>query len=211
MDKNQNTWSHRTKIIFCEIKVIFHPFRSLRGFPARFIVLWQENIRGTQKASLAGDHYNLLWMWFLNVWGNVPMDLKHVCQQYFTCMRFLGFIRYNKTFIACGFRKYENVFTHEYHIPLRRCPLVNKFSYFPHQHAINVYYYIMILFKQFYWLSCCHLTFRKIWYCLIKTRIDLVSLAFSNEIYKKNHMNSISIWPMDIKVMWNFVQSKSSY
>ena len=34
-------------------------------------------------------------------------------------------------------------------------------------------YYIMILFKQFYWLSCCHLTFRKIWYCLIKTCIDL--------------------------------------
>jgi hypothetical protein len=23
-------------------------------------------------------------------------------------------------------------------------------------------YYIMILFKQFYWLSCCHLTFRQI-------------------------------------------------
>ena len=36
----------------------------------------------------------------------------------------------------------------------------------------NHIYYIMILFKQFYWLSCCHLTFRKIWYCLIKTRID---------------------------------------
>jgi hypothetical protein len=30
----------------------------------------------------------------------------------------------------------------------------------------NIYYYIMILFKQFYWLSCCHLTFRKIWYCM---------------------------------------------
>jgi hypothetical protein len=27
----------------------------------------------------------------------------------------------------------------------------------------------MILLKQFYWLSCGHLTFRKIWYCLIKT------------------------------------------
>ena len=65
----------------------------------------------------------------------------------------------------------------------------------------NFNYYIMILFKQFYWLSCCHLTFRKIWYCLIKTRIDSVSLLFSNEIYKKNHVNSISIWPMDIKVM----------
>ena len=26
----------------------------------------------------------------------------------------------------------------------------------------------MILFKQVYWLSCCHLTFRKIWYCWLK-------------------------------------------
>jgi hypothetical protein len=24
--------------------------------------------------------------WFLNVWDNVPMNLKYVCQQYFTCM-----------------------------------------------------------------------------------------------------------------------------
>jgi hypothetical protein len=49
-------------------------------------------------------------MWFLNIWDNVPMDLKYVCQQYFTYryMCFLGFIRYNKTFIACGYRKYEN-------------------------------------------------------------------------------------------------------
>jgi hypothetical protein len=26
------------------------------------------------------------------------------------------------SFIACGFRKYENLFTHEYHIPIGRCP-----------------------------------------------------------------------------------------
>ena len=77
-------------------------------------------------------------------WNNVRMDLKYVCQQYFTCMCFLGFIRYNKTFIACGCRKYENLFTLEYHISLGRFPRgiwyswVNKFSYFPHQHAINV-------------------------------------------------------------------------
>ena len=58
--------------------------------------------------------YHLLWMWFLNVRDNVPMNLKYVCQQYFTCMCFLGFIRYNKTFIAYRFRKYENSFTHEY-------------------------------------------------------------------------------------------------
>jgi hypothetical protein len=36
----------------------------------------------------------------------------------------------------------------------------------------------MILFKQLYWLSCCHLTFRKILYCLIKTRI-VYWLAFT--------------------------------
>jgi hypothetical protein len=89
-------------------------------------------------------------MWFLNIWDNVPMDLKYVCQQYFTYMCFLGFIRYNKTFISCGFRKYEIVFTHEYHIPLGQqqrpkgiwYSWVNKFSYFPHQHTINVYMYV---------------------------------------------------------------------
>jgi hypothetical protein len=134
MGKNQ--WSHRTKIIF-------HPLGSLAGFPTRIIVLWQENVRGTQNASLAGDRYN---GHSRNRRDNVPMDLKYVCQQYFTCMCFLGFIRYNKTFIACRFRKHENLVTHEYHISLGHCPQgiwyswVNKFSYFPHQHAINVYY-----------------------------------------------------------------------
>ena len=143
MGKNQNTWSHRTKIIFCEIKIIFHPLGNLAGFPARATVLWQENIRGTRNALLARDRYNLLLMWFSNVWDNV-LDLKYVCQQYFTCLCFLGFIRYNKTFIACRFRKYEHLFTHEHHIPLGLCPQgiwyywVNKCSYFPHQHAINV-------------------------------------------------------------------------
>jgi hypothetical protein len=38
------------------------------------------------------------------------MDLKYVCQQYFTCMCFLGFIRYNKSFMASG--KYENINFH---------------------------------------------------------------------------------------------------
>ena len=141
MGKNQNTWSHRTKIIF-------HPLGSLADFPARVIILWQENVRGTRKTSLVVD------VVFLNVWDNVPMDLKYACQQYFTCMCFLGFIRHNKTFIACGFRKYENVFTHEYHIRLGRCPQeiwyswVNTFSYFPHQHAINVYYFILFAVFQ---------------------------------------------------------------
>jgi hypothetical protein len=49
----------------------------------------------------------------------------------------------------------------------------------------NGYYYIMILFIQCYWLSCCHLTFRKIWYCLIKIRIDLVSISFSLNVIKQ--------------------------
>jgi hypothetical protein len=134
MGNNQNTWSHRTKIIFHEINIIFHPLGSLAGFPARVIVLWQENVRGTRNVSLASDHYNVV----------VDVVFKYVCQQYFTYMYFLGFIRYNKSFIACGFRKYENLLTHEYHIPLGRClkglwySWVNKFSYFPHQHAINV-------------------------------------------------------------------------
>jgi hypothetical protein len=49
-----------------KIKIIFHPLGSLVGFPARVVVLWQENVRGTRNASLAGDRYNLLWMWLLS-------------------------------------------------------------------------------------------------------------------------------------------------
>ena len=134
MSKNQNTWSQRTNIIFREIKIIFHHLGSLADFPARVIVLWQENVRGTRNASLVVDV----------VFKCLRQCSKYAFQQYFTCMCFLGFIRYNKTFIACGFKKYENVFTHEYHNPLGRCPQgiwyswVNKFSYFPHQHAMNV-------------------------------------------------------------------------
>ena len=59
------------------------------------------------------------------------------------------------------------------------CTLLHKTSYWSRSSAVIVYYYKMILFKLFYWLSCCHLTFRKIGYCLIKTRIDLVSLSLS--------------------------------
>ena len=134
MGKNQNTWSHRIKIIFHEINIIFHPLGSLVGFPARVIVLWQENVRGTRNASLAIDRYNVVVDVVFKCLRQRSNYLKYVYQQYFTCMCFLGFIRYNKTFIACGFRKYENVFTHEYHIPLGRCPReiwyswVNKFS-----------------------------------------------------------------------------------
>jgi hypothetical protein len=79
-------------------------------FPLKEQWLWRENPRGFQGGGI------WFWMWFLNVWYNVLMNLKYACQQYFTYMCFLGFIRYNKTFIAYGFRKYENLFTHEYHI-----------------------------------------------------------------------------------------------
>jgi hypothetical protein len=51
-----------------------------------------------------------------------PVSMEYN-QQYCTCMCFLGFIRYNKTLIACRFRKYENVVAHEYHNPLGRCPI----------------------------------------------------------------------------------------
>jgi hypothetical protein len=69
MGNNQNTWSYRTKIIFREIKIIFHPLGSLAGFPARTIVLWQENVRGTRNTSLAGDpigKYRVSPLRFLN-------------------------------------------------------------------------------------------------------------------------------------------------
>ena len=142
MGKNQNTWPHRKKIIFRKKKIIFPHCGTLGGFPA--IVMFFD--RKTSEALGTHPLKATVTMWFLNIWDNVPMDIKYVCQQYFTYwyMCFLGFIRYNKTLIACGYRKYENLFTHEYHIPLGRCPqgiwysCVNKFSYFPHQHALNV-------------------------------------------------------------------------
>jgi hypothetical protein len=137
MGKNQNTWSHRTKIIF-------QPPRKPRGFSRQSYRSFTGKHQRHPERITCRRPLQLLWIWFLDVWDNVPMDLKYACQQYFTCMYFLRFIRYNKTFIACGFRKYENLFTHEYHIPLGCRPQgiwyswVDKFSYFPHQHAINV-------------------------------------------------------------------------
>jgi hypothetical protein len=90
-------------------------------------------------------------MWFLNIWDNVPMDLKYVCQQYFTYMCFLGFIRYNKTLIANLFLKIDHrcAILYIYCMLVReiwKCihprgiwySCVDKFSYVPHQHAINV-------------------------------------------------------------------------
>ena len=116
MDKNQNTWSHRTKIIFREIKIIFHHFGSLADFPARVIVLWEETVRATRNASLASDCYNVVvyvvFKYLRQLSNGLRICLPAVFYIYI-CMCFLDFIRYNKTFIA-----YENLFTHEYHIPL---------------------------------------------------------------------------------------------
>jgi hypothetical protein len=86
MGNNQNMWSHRTKIIFHEINIIFHPLRSLAGFPARVIVLWQENVGGTRNASLASDCYNVVvdvvfkcqttFQW---TWNMFASSILHVC------------------------------------------------------------------------------------------------------------------------------------
>jgi hypothetical protein len=140
MSKNQNTWSHRTNIIFREIKMIFHPLGSLVVFPARVIVLWQKNVRGTRNASLVVDV----------VFKCLRQCSKYAFQQYFTCMCFLGVYSYFSeyyTFIACWWGKYENLFTQEYHIPWGQRPRglwyswVNTFSYFLNPHAINVLLY----------------------------------------------------------------------
>ena len=125
-------------------------------FEKHFILVhkWRKNV-GLRAIFLIGQIV-FSWILILNLFIVVDVIfkflrqrsngllIKYVCQQYLTCMCFLGFIWYNKTFIACGFRKYENLFTHEYHISFGRCPRgiwyswVNKCSYFPHQHAINV-------------------------------------------------------------------------
>ena len=57
-------------------------------------------------------------------------------------------------------------------------------------------YYIMVLSKQFDWLSCCHLKFRKIWYCLIKTCIDPLHFHFPlHYVWRHNEeINFILTW-----------------
>ena len=74
------------------------------------------------------------------------MDLKYVCEQYFTCMCFLGFIRYNKTFIACRFGKYENLFLHQYIFifPSLAC---NECIILHHKDLPKVWFYLHLLLK----------------------------------------------------------------
>jgi hypothetical protein len=84
------------------------------------------------------------------------------------------------TFIACWWGKYENLFTHEYHIALGRCPQgiwyswVNKFSYFLNPHAINVLLYRMKPRKHIHVKYC--------WQTYIKS-IGTLSQTFKNHIH----------------------------
>jgi hypothetical protein len=126
MGKNQNTWSHRKQSYSTSSD-------ALRVFPPELSFFDRKS-----SEAFGTHHLQATAIMFLNIWDNVLMNLKYVCQQYFTCMCFLGFIRYNKTFIAWGS---GNV---KMHSPTRCVQgiwysLVNKFPYFPHQHAINVY------------------------------------------------------------------------
>jgi hypothetical protein len=71
------------------------------------------------------------------------------------------------TFIACWWRKYENLFTQEYHISQGQCPRgiyswVNKFSYFLYPHAINVLLYRMKPRKHIYVKYCWQTYFKSI-------------------------------------------------
>ena len=71
-------------------------------------------------------------------------------------------------FIACWWRKYENLFTQEYHIPrgqrLRGIwySWVNKFSYFLNPHAINVLLYRMRQRKHIHVKYCWQTYFKSI-------------------------------------------------
>jgi hypothetical protein len=47
---------------YCPLNdIYYYPFGNLVGFPARFIVLSQENVGGTRNASFAGDRYNVFF------------------------------------------------------------------------------------------------------------------------------------------------------
>jgi predicted RNA-binding protein len=105
--------------IYCmlvrEIWKFIHPrvSYSLRATPEGNMILVDEYFSRQSYRSLTGKRQRHSER--IIFWDNVPMDWKYACLQYFTCMCFLDFIRYNKTLIAYGFRKYENVFIHEYH------------------------------------------------------------------------------------------------
>ena len=182
----------RIKIIFHEINIIFHPLGASWVFPPELSFFDRKMSEALGTHHLQATVTMLLWMWFLNVWDNVPMDLKYVCQQYFTCMCFLGFIRYNKTLIACGsgnikmYSPTSIIFLSG--VALREYSWVNTFSYFPHQHAINVYYYIRLYFTVF-----------------LLARSNTRDIPFSNILISKKQFlcnNSYMIYIIRNPILW---------
>ena len=103
----------------------------------------------------------------------------------FSCTYFIWSVNcvhtYMYTFIVCWWGKYENLFTHEYHIPFGRCccprgiwySWVNTISYFLNPHDINVLLYRMKPRKHIYVKYC--------WQTYFKS-IETLSQIFKNHI-----------------------------
>jgi hypothetical protein len=70
-------------------KYHIHPFGRLAGFPARVIVLWQENVRDTRNASLASDRYNVvvdvvnILLYRMKPRKHIVIHVKYCWQTYF--------------------------------------------------------------------------------------------------------------------------------
>jgi hypothetical protein len=76
--------------------IIFHHFGSLMGFPARVIVLWQENVRGTRNASFEGDRYNVVFKYLRQRSNGLKICLPAVFMKYIGKIR-----RLRKKFVHC--------------------------------------------------------------------------------------------------------------
>ena len=71
----------------------------------------------------------------------------------------------------------------------------------------NNFYYIMVLFKQFYWLSCCHLTFVK--FDIVWLKLVLIHFHFPlHYVWRHNEViNFILTWFHFhfILISWNVI------
>ena len=98
-DKNHIPWN----------KYHIPPLRKPHGFSRQsYRSLTGKGQRHSERIPLASDRYNVVVDVVFKCLRQRSNGLK-LCLPavIYMCMCFLGFIRYNKTFIACGFRKYE--------------------------------------------------------------------------------------------------------
>jgi hypothetical protein len=129
----------------------FHPSEASQVFPPELSFFDRKTSEALGMHHLQATFTMFLWMWFLNVRDNVPMDLKYVCQQYWTTLQedLYDVILY----IYCMLVREIWKCIHSW---------VNKFSYFLNPHAINVLLYRMKPRKHIHVKYCWQTYFKSI-------------------------------------------------